>query len=153
MCKSSHTHQQACSRCNSLCDLKDYDESNNTYIVDCVNCGWHHCHNGNSNCHACISQSDAIALRELGISNRVEAFKLIAQLKSLLTSISSRVNKNRFRSRDLKRLENVFLDYVHLVGTSYSCSFMYQASLDMIYRKYLDLASRFHPASVKYVAR
>ncbi|EPJ3803441.1 hypothetical protein OND84_002699 [Morganella morganii] len=136
---------KACLRCNTLCQLENYNPCYNTYTLDCSCCGWHLCQNEEADtCPKCISQSDDIALREYGVKDRTEAFKLMAKVKQMLSSVAANIDKNRLRKKDRNRLEDAFMVCVHLDGTSYCKGFTYRASLDFIYRRYMQLAAAYH---------
>ncbi|EPL6275185.1 hypothetical protein N6147_001831 [Proteus mirabilis] len=136
---------ETCIRCGSRCQLEGFDASRCTYTLNCRDCGWHCCnHEGADDCPLCISQNDDIALREYGVKNRAEAFKLMAKVKQMLSSVACNIDKNRLRKKDRNRLEDAFMVCVHLDGTSYCKGFTYRATLDFIYRRYMQLAAAYH---------
>lgn len=136
---------KTCLHCDTICRLEGFNASNNTYTLNCSGCGWHFCQNEDAfACPLCISQSDNIARREYGVKNRTEAFKLMAKVKRMLSSVACNVDKNRLRKKDRNRLEDAFMVCVQLDGTSYCNGFTYRASLDFIYRRYMQLAAAYH---------
>lgn len=138
MCNQT-VHKETCSYCHYVSPVKDYIEGDNTYTLDCEQCGWHYCNE--PNCSQCEAQADKIALREFGVSCRKEAFLKIAQLKlelSLISKGSPSVFSHLFVR---KKLERIFMDYIHLTDTSFSKGALYQLMLESVYRRYLNISA------------
>ncbi|HEC8324727.1 TPA: hypothetical protein RG501_RS12820 [Providencia rettgeri] len=139
------TALETCIYCGTACQLENFNASRCTYTLNCSGCGWHNCvDEGADDCLLCISQNDDIALRECGVKNRIDAIKLMAQVKVILASVACNIAKNRLKKKDRARLEDAFMVFVHLDGTSYSKGFTYSATLDFIHRRYFQLAAAYH---------
>lgn len=144
MCNNA-VHKETCPFCHHVSPVKDYIEGDNTYTLDCEHCGLHCCYK--PDCPQCEAQADKIALRELGISCRKEAFLKIAQLNLDLSRISRQVPSVFSRFIVRKRLERIYMDYVHLTGTSFSKGAFYQVMLESIRLRYMNISASLRSGS------
>ncbi|EYU15118.1 hypothetical protein BA1DRAFT_02388 [Photorhabdus aegyptia] len=142
MCTNNYSKEKCPSCCvESL--ISQEDEYGISMVMNCNHCGWHSC--CEDNCSLCKKNADDIAYRNLGIKNRTDAFYKIAALRKELASMSKFtpcVITRRFR---IKQLDRIFMDYIQLIGTSYSSGATYQMMLEYINSQYLELSFRFNP--------
>lgn len=144
MCNQT-VHKETCSYCHHVSPVKDYIEGDNTYTLDCERCGWHSC--DESYCSQCETQADIIALRELGVSCRKEAFLKIAQLKLELSRLSRNAPSVFSHLFVREKLERIYMDYIHLTGTSFSKGAFYQIMLESVHLRYLNISASLRSGS------
>ena len=138
MCNQTD-HKETCPYCHHVSPVKDFTEADNTYTLDCEHCSWHYCNE--HDCPQCEAQADKIALRELGVSCRKEAFLKIAQLRLELSRISKGSPSVFSHLFVRKKLERIFMDYIHLTDTSFSKGAFYQIMLESVYVRYLNISA------------
>ncbi|MCW7549249.1 hypothetical protein OO184_15240 [Photorhabdus sp. APURE] len=137
--------KEKCPSCRVGSLISQEDEYGIITVMNCNHCSWHFC--CENNCPLCIKCADDIAYKNLGIKDRTDAFYKMAALRKELCSMSKLtpcVITRRFR---VKQLDRIFMDYIQLIGTSYSNGAMYQIMLEYIYSQYIELSLQFDPHS------